>query len=639
VVSSTTLSDRRFGDGGPKAPFRTRRSWSAVLRRFPIPFLAIAGLAAGSALTYLLASPTLGRYAWLATLVVGGVPLVIQTVRRLINRQFASDVIATLAILGAIALDQAFAGVIIVLMQSGGEALDSYAFRRASSSLESLLQRAPRIARRRQGEAVTEIPVEEVVVGDHLVIPTGDVVPVDGLVHGRDALIDESTITGEPLPRRHEIGDTLLSGTLNVGPPFELRAARPSGESQYARIVELVRSAQERKPQIQRLADRYATWFTPLTLVVAAVGWWFTLNPEVALALLVVATPCPLIIATPIAVIGAVNRASDRGIVVKSGGAIEEIGRARVVMFDKTGTITSGQPEVERVVSLRGSFQPDQLILYAAALEQLSSHPLGGAIVRNARALARPVPVPSDVEEVPGAGVEGTVEGHRVLVGSSSLLRARLGSDPWAALEPALAGASTDGRMISYLAVDGAVAGAVLFADRMRSGVPEMVVRLHQIGVGQVTMLTGDSEANAKEIARLAQISDYHSELSPQGKVEQVGAYRRRFGSTVMVGDGVNDAAALAAASVGVAMGARGAGISTDAADVVLLVDDVTRVAEGITLGQRMVRIARQGIIFGLGASLVLMAIAALGQILPAVGAVLQEVIDVAVILNALRVR
>jgi heavy metal translocating P-type ATPase len=636
---------------GPASPLGTRAqesasagrsrigSWGRSIYRFPIPFAAASGLVVGSVLTYLAHAPTLGGYVWLATLLGGGIPLVLQTIRRLLKGQFSSDVIAMLAILGAIALDQAFAGVVIVIMQSGGEALESYAFHRASSSLDALLQRSPRSAHRRRGDAVDEIPAESVAIGDLLVVRTGDLLPVDGLVVDRETLIDDSTITGEPMPRRHPAGDTLLSGTVNVGPPFDLRALRRSQESQYAQIVELVRTAQERKPVIQRLADRYAVWFTPLALLVAAVGWYLTMNADTALAVLVVATPCPLIIATPIAVIGAVNRAAEEGIVVKSGGAIEEIGRAQVVIFDKTGTITSGQPEIETVVTFGGTHDPTELLRFAAGLELLSSHPLGAAVVRGAQASSVAVPRASEVAEIAGSGVEGVVAGHRVLVGSASLTRARLGIDPAADRISSQLPADTRGRMVSYVGVDGALAGAILFADRIRPGVPEMIARLGEIGVGHVVMLTGDSAANAQEIAKIAHVPEYSSELGPQAKVEQVRSYRSRYGSTVMVGDGVNDAAALAAASVGVAMGARGAGISAEAADVVLLVDDVTKVADGISLGQRMVGIARQGIVLGLGASIALMAIAASGFIAPAIGATLQEGIDVAVIVNALRVR
>lgn len=611
----------------------------SIVRRYPLPFVAIVGLLVGATLTYLLQQPGLGRWVWLGTLIIGGLPLVFQTARRVLRGEFASDVIAMLAILGALALDQAFAGVIIVLMQSSGEAIDSYAFHRASASLRELLKRAPRRARRRRGDAVEEIPVEAVAVGDRLVVRAGDMLPVDGTVASPESLIDEAAVTGEPLPKRRVAGERVLSGTINVGAPFDLLADRRAQESTYSRIVELVRSAQERKPPLQRLADRFAVWFTPLTLVVAVLGWLLTHAPQTALAVLVVATPCPLIIATPIAVIGAVNRAADRGLVVKSGGAIEEIGRARVVVFDKTGTLTAGRPEVRGVVSFDQSWSPGQLLRAAGALEQLSSHPLAAATVREARKVAPALPSPTDVVETGGAGIEGIVEGRRLLVGSASLVRRRSGLDLATELKQLGARHDPTGSLVAFVLVEGKPVGAILYADALRPGVPIMVDRLHTLGVEKVVLLTGDSSANAQAIAAEAHITEFTGELLPEGKVERIRAFRDQVGSTVMVGDGINDAAALASASVGVAMGARGAGISVEAADIVLLVDDVTRVPEGIALGQRMVGVARQGIYFGLGASLVLMAIAAGGFILPALGAIMQEVIDVLVIVNALRVR
>jgi len=610
-----------------------------IVRRYPLPFLAITGLLVGATLTYLLHHPVLGGWVWLGTLIVGGIPLVFQTLRRILRGEFASDIIAMLAIVGALGLDQAFAGVIIVLMQSSGEAIDSYAFHRATASLRGLLRRAPRQARRRRGEAVEEITVEEVAVGDRLVVLAGDMIPVDGEVTSPEALLDESAVTGEPLPRRRPAGEHVLSGSINVGTPFDMRADRRSGESTYSRIVELVRTAQDRKPPLQRLADRFAVWFTPLALAVAALGWLLTHSPQTALAVLVVATPCPLIIATPIAVIGAVNRAADRGLVVKSGGAIEEIGRAHVVVFDKTGTLTAGRPEVQKVVTFDPDWSAGEVLRIASALEQLSSHPLAAATIREAHKTTAALPMAAEVVETGGAGVEGIVEGHRVLVGSSSLVRRRLGVElaPLRARLPS--GHEAEGWLVAFVMVDGKPAGAILYADPLRPGVPAMVDRLHRLGVQQVVLLTGDSSANAKVTAEEAHITEFIGDLLPEGKVERIRDYRDRLGSTVMVGDGINDAAALASASVGVAMGARGSGISVDAADIVLLVDDVTRVPDGIELGQRMVLVARQGIYLGLGASIVLMAVAAGGFVLPALGAILQEIIDVLVILNALRVR
>ncbi|HZY71098.1 MAG TPA: heavy metal translocating P-type ATPase [Thermoplasmata archaeon] len=615
------------------------RGAGRVVRTYPLPFLALAGLAVGAVLTYAFHRPDAAAAVWLVTLVGGGAPLIVRTARHLRQGKLASDVIAALAIGAAAVLDQAFAGVVIVVMQSGGLALESYAFRQASSSLGALEQRAPRRALRRRGSEVEDVAVGAVRVGDTLLVRTGDVVPVDGRVVGSSALIDASVVTGEPLPRSCAPGTTVLSGSISLGAPFDLVAERESRQSQYAQIVELVRSAQGRKPPILRLADRYAAWFTPVVIGVALFAGAYTGSAVAVLAVLVVATPCPLIIATPIAVVGAVNRASDRGIVVKSGAAIEEAGRVRVVVFDKTGTITSGQPEVERIVPFPPKVDAAGLLGRAASLEQYSSHPLAAATVRAAQRDRVALVAASAVTEFPGSGLEGSIDGRTVLVGSASLLRQRLGRPIEAEQRLLRTRSELTARLVSYVAVDGRPEGAILYADRIREGVPEMMTRLRERGVEHLVILSGDSRANSEEAGRRAGVEDVRGELLPAEKVEAVRQLRERRGPTLMVGDGINDAAALAAASVGVAMGARGAGVSTEAADVVLLVDDVTRVVDVVTLGQRMVRVARQGIWFGLGASAVLMAIASLGRIVPAVGAVLQEVIDVAVIFNALRVR
>ncbi len=630
---------------------RPREPLGHLVLRYPIPFLALAGLAVGLLLLPVhrpelaglvwLGMPlpnTLSNWVWLGTLLVGGTPLVVATARRLWKGRFASDVIATLAIVAASVLVQPFAGVIIVLMQSGGEALESYAFHRASSSLEGLLERAPRTAQRHQGGRIEEVPVEEVRPGELLAVRTGDVLPVDGSVESEHATIDEAAVTGEPLPRSCTKGDRLLSGTVNLGPAFDLRALRTSGESQYARIVELVRSAQTSKPAIQRLADRYAVWFTPATLLLAAGAWYYTHSAITALAVLVVATPCPLILATPIAVIGAIDRASDRGIVVKSGAAIEQLGGARAVLFDKTGTITAGRPEVERIVPLGGQ-DPARVLRLAGALEQLSSHPLAASVAREAKSRDLELPQVERPREFPGAGIAGIVEGHRVMVGSRSLVASELGRPLEEERRLLEATGPMTGRLEAYVLVDQAPAGVLVFADRLRPEAKGLAARLRSLGVRHVGILTGDHLANAMTIAAEAGITEVAADLLPEQKVERVGETRRRFGTAVMVGDGINDAAALAAASVGIAMGAGGAGVSAEAADAVVLVDDVSRVADGIALGQRMLSVARQGIYLGLGASIVLMGLASIGEIPPAVGAILQEGIDVAVIFNALRVR
>lgn len=615
---------------------RASRVPLAWIAEYPIPIVAILGLGAGLLLSYLVRRPDLGQYVWFTTLVVGGLPLVVATVRRLLRREFASDVIASLAIVAAIALDQAFAGVIIVLMQGGGEAIENFAHRRATASLDRLVQRAPRWAYRYEASSLVRVGVDQVRPGDRLAVRRGDLVPVDGTVASERAVVDESAVTGEPLPRARARDAPLLSGTVNAGAAFDLVATRTSGQSQYARIVAMVRDAQTRKPAIQRLADRYAVWFTPTTVVVALLAAILGHSAVNGLAVLVVATPCPLILATPIAVLRAVDRASDRGIIAKSGATVEELGRAQVVLFDKTGTLTAGRPEVERVTSF-GTRTEDDVLRFAAALERYSSHPLADSVARRATGVR--LPEVTNHHEFPGAGVAGTVDGRRITFGSRGLCAsiANRPLDPeW---ELVRGGGAVDGRLVSFVLEDGVPIGALLFQDPLRPEVVGLADRLRQLGVREVGLLTGDGRRNADEVAARVGITAVESDLLPEQKVERVGDYRRRFGSTVMVGDGINDAAALAAASVGIAMGAQGAGVTAEAADAVLLVDDVGRVVDGISLGQRMLRIARQGILFGLGASLVLMGIASFGYIAPASGAIIQEALDVAVIFNALRVR
>jgi heavy metal translocating P-type ATPase len=622
------------GDGLPPRPSVGRRFVGSA-ETYPIPYLALGGLLVGLALEFAYHRPDLGSLAWLLTVVLGGIPLVAATVRRLLRREFASDIIASVAILAAIALDQPFAGVIIVLMQSGGEAIEQFAHRHATASLERLTQRAPRWAFRYRGSELDRIPVEEVRPGDRLAVRSGDVIPVDGRIAGPSALLDESAVTGEPLPRTKGSGATALSGTVNVGAAFDLEAIRPSRESQYARIVDLVRTAQTRKPAIQRLADRYATWFTPTTLVIALLAGIFDHDPVTGLAVLVVATPCPLILATPIAVLRGMDRASADGVIAKSGAALEEMSRAQVVLFDKTGTLTAGQPEVERVVAF-GEWPEAEVLRVAGALERFSSHPIAQAVLRRAGALA-PLGA-AQPREFPGSGISGSVDGHPVVVGSSGLCAGFAGRPLTAEMQAVASAGPTQGRLIAFVVRDGVPIGALLFADPVRPEVPGLAGTLRALGVAHVGLLTGDNRGNAEEVAEVAGITEVEAELLPEQKVARVGEFRRKYGSTIMVGDGINDAAALATASVGIAMGARGAGVTSEAADVVLLVDDLGRVADGVRLGQRMMRIARQGILVGLGTSLVLMGIASFGLIPPAEGAIVQEALDAAVILNALRV-
>jgi heavy metal translocating P-type ATPase len=565
---------------------------------------------------------------FLATLLIGGVPLVLQTLRGLVRGRFAADVVAMLAIVTAFLLHQYFAGAVIVLMQSGGEALEAYAMGRASQSLEALLARAPKIAHRVRGADVEDVPVDAVIVGDHLVIRPGDLVPVDAEVLEGTSTVDQSALTGEPLPLRAVAGTSLLSGSVNLEGALRVRALRPSAQSQYQQIVKLVERARQEKPPIQRLADRFAVWFTPLTLFMCGVAYLVTGTPESVLAVLVVATPCPLILATPVAVIAGISRAADIGVIVKHGRAIEQLGLARAVVFDKTGTLTLGRPSVSHIEVLDGVPIPEMLRL-AAAVEQLSSHHLGRAVVEASRERFPSLPRVTDFRETPGSGVSGRVDGRLVSVGSPRYLRDE---------GVPRADGSGDGTT-AYVAIDGRLAGTIEFADRIRHQVPALLQRLTVLGVTETVMLTGDREAPAQAIAAQAGIRTVRANLLPADKVAAVHELTQRYDTVLMVGDGINDAPALAAATVGVAMGAHGTAVSAEAADVVLLVDDIARVGDAIVISRRMRRIALQSIGVGLGVSGLLMVIASLGYITPAAGAVMQEALDAAVILNALRVR
>lgn len=595
-------------------------SVARALGRRPVALIAAAGLVTG-----LIAR---SEEVFLVTLLVGGTPLVFQTVRGMLHGRFASDIVAMLAIGTALVLGQYFAGAVIVLMQSGGEALEAYAMGRASASLEALLARAPTIAHRARGADVEDIPVDGVAVGDHLVVRPGDLVPVDAEVLEGTSSVDQSALTGEPLPLRAVAGTALLSGSVNLEGALRVRALRLSAQSQYQQIVRLVEQARQEKPPMQRLADRFAVWFTPLTLAMCGAAYLVTGSATSVLAVLVVATPCPLILAVPVAVIAGISRAADIGIIVKHGRAIEQLGLARAVVFDKTGTLTLGHPSVAHVEALDSLAAPELLWL-AAAVEQLSSHHLGRAVVDAARARSPALPPVTDFQEMPGRGVSGRVDGHLVSVGSPRYLRDA---------GVALADGAGDGTA-AFVAIDGRVAGTIEFADRIRHQVPALLQRLAVLGVTETVMLTGDWEAPAEAIAAQAGIRTVRANLLPGDKVAAVRELTHQYGNVVMVGDGINDAPALAAATVGVAMGAHGTAVSAEAADVVLLVDDIARVGDAMAISRRMRRIALQSIGVGLGVSFALMVVASLGHITPAAGAVMQEALDAAVILNALRVR
>ncbi|MEV7144130.1 heavy metal translocating P-type ATPase [Streptomyces tauricus] len=540
------------------------------------------------------------------------------------------DLIAVLALTGTLAVGEYLAGALIALMLATGRTLESAAQRRASRDLRALLERVPRTARRRVGTEIVPVPLAAVAVGDVLVVGPGEVVPVDGRVVGAPAVLDEAALTGEARTEERGPDQFIRSGVVNAGGAFALRASATEQDSTHAGIVRLARQAGAASAPVVRLADRYAAWFLPLSLAAAGLAWLISGSAVRAVAVLVVATPCPLLLAAPVAVVSGLSRASRLGVVIRDGGALENLGRARTLLLDKTGTVTSGRPQVLDVMAAP-DWNPAEVLRLAASLDQCSPHVLARAIVHAARTRGLRLTVPVDVSETPGTGASGVVCGRPTTVGR---LHPDADRSDW--VRSVDNRALLDGTAVAWLTVDGRAVGAVLLRDPLRHEAPRTVRRLRAAGIRRLVMLTGDRPEPAREIAAVLGLDDVRAELTPADKVAAVRA-ERDHSVTIMVGDGVNDAPALAAADIGVAMGAHGSTASSEAADIVLTTDRVERLADAVSISVRARRIAVQSALGGMLLSLAAMAAAAFGLLPPAVGALLQEGIDIVVILNALR--
>ncbi|HLA90625.1 MAG TPA: heavy metal translocating P-type ATPase [Gemmatimonadaceae bacterium] len=595
-----------------------------------LPLAATSALAAGALVA--LEQPAWAHWFWFAALVLTGLPVAWRTFRGILRGHFAADVVAMLAIVTAIALRQPIAGLVIVIMQTGGEMLERYAEGRASEAVRELEAAAPRLAHRARGDATEDVAAEAVVIGDILLVRPGEMVPCDGILIEGNSHVEVARLTGEPSPQHVIEGSIVRSGAVNVESAFRLRVTAPSRESLYAKIVELVRTAQAEKSPIQRLADRYAVWFTPVTLAACGIAWLAAGDPLRVLAVLVVATPCPLILATPVAIVGGINRAARHQIVVRTGGALEQIGAVDAAVFDKTGTLTIGYPEVSHVLPL-APFDERTLLALAAAVEHHSGHLLAITTVDAAESLGIAVPAAQSVVETPGNGVTGTAAGRRVSVGTLSYVAAQQPTASAALIELRESGRG----LRAYVAVDGTAAGVIAYADRTRDGLPAFFAELKALGVSRTLLLSGDHEQNVAALARDLGITEARGDLLPADKVQVVKGLLAEGHRVLMTGDGTNDAPALSAATVGIALAAHGGGITAESAGIVLLADDVTRVTTAIRIGRRATFIAKQSILAGLGLSSIAMVAAALGHIPPTIGALVQEAIDVAVILNALR--
>ena len=606
-------------------------SFERVLR-WALVSIAVAGLAAGI-LAYLAGRPDLADLCWtLATApVVAG--LAVSIVRDLLAGRFGVDAIALVSMSAALALGQPLAGAVVALMYSGGNVLEDIAVARAEHDLRSLVDRAPREAHRRVEGRIEEVPIGAIAVGDQLLVRAGEVVPVDGVVTSNAATIDESALTGEPIPVVKARGAAILSGSLNAGETFELTVSAAAGESTYAGIVRLVTAAQTAKAPFVRLADRYALIFLPVTLALAFVAWLISGDLIRSLAVLVAATPCPLILAAPVAFIAGVAQAARRGILVKGGGPLEALARAHTVLFDKTGTLTVGGARLLSI-EVAPDEMADEVLMLGASLEQASHHVVAKAIVEAGAGRGLSLKIPGQVSESMGSGLQGMIDGRLVAAGSRDMIFAGERVPPWASR--AIRRASWRSALVVFVAVEGRPIGALLLADELRSDTPRAIRLLREAGVVRMVMLTGDRAAAAHSIGAALDLDAVLADRVPADKVDAVRS-EQRLHPTVMVGDGINDAPALASADVGIALGARGASASSEAADVVILADRLDRVGEAIVIAQRARRIAIESIVAGMGLSILAMLAATFGWLMPVPAAIVQEVIDVAVILNALR--
>ena len=573
------------------------------------------------------------RILFVFALVILALPLWFGILDDIFHGKFGVDLIAGLAIVGAWWLGQSLAGLVVVLMLSGGQALEAYAMRKAQHELTKLLARAPRFALKKVGETYEKISIDFVVPGDEIMIKSGEIIPVDGIVLSGDSMIDESSITGESLPVEKTTGGLVVYGTENTTSVLIIRAEKNAAESRYAKIVALVKSAQESRAPIVRLADKYAVFFTGVTIVLGAIAYLAFHDPVRVLAVLVVATPCPLILATPIAIISGMSRAAKRGVIIKQGGALEVLSRVKTMLFDKTGTITVGTPTLISAKTFSGSVNVSQI---AASLDHGSSHILARSLEHYAQENKIALLPVSGFEEKFGEGVLGTVNGNKFFLGKYDYITTLHLNVP-EEVEVFRLKQKEENLMAVFLADEHSIIGALLFADTVRSDAQGMFQSLASRGVA-TAMLTGDHASTAQRIAQSVGITNIHADCEPEDKVRIVDEAVKNAGPVAMIGDGVNDAPALARADVGIAIAHHGDTASSDAADIVVLHGSLGRVIETYFIAQKTVAIARQGIFIGMGLSIIAMILAVFGFIQPLFGALLQEGIDVVVILGALRV-
>lgn len=562
------------------------------------------------------------RLAFMIIAITGGTLaflMFVEMIKTLRSGKYGVDILAITAIVATLLVNEYWASLMILIMLTGGESLEDYAQKKAGQELQSLLDNTPRTAHKLQGDQQLDVAVDTLEIGDHLVIKPGEIVPADGRVIMGESTFDEASLTGEAKPMSKKVGDELMSGSVNGDSSVKMVVEKRAEDSQYQLIIKLVEESKEKPARFVRLADRYAVPFTLIAYLIGGIAWWASGDPVRFAQVLVVASPCPLILAAPVALVAGMSRSSKSGIVVKTGTAVEKLAETKTIAFDKTGTITKGILEVTGVAPVQG-FSEAELLRVAASAEQGSAHILARSLVQ---AVPQLLPV-TDLKEISGQGITATVDGRQVKVGNARFID--------------VPEAKTDTTAI-YVAIDEKYAGTIYFSDTIRPEASKTIARLKAQGITDLLMVTGDGRTVAEAIAEEVGLTEVHARCLPQDKLTILTSIPKEKRPVTMVGDGVNDAPALTVADVGIAMGAHGSTAASESADVVILKDDLERVAEAVMISRETMKVAKQSVLIGIFVCVFLMLVASTGVIPALFGAMLQEVVDTVSILSALRAK
>ncbi|EOL47601.1 heavy metal translocating P-type ATPase [Enterococcus phoeniculicola] len=571
---------------------------------------------------FVLHQPT---WSYLLVAIVGGImafSMLIEMIKTLKSGKYGVDILAITAIVATLAVGEYWASLMVLIMLTGGDSLEDYAGRQASKELRALLNNSPQIAHKLVEHALVDIEVEQVQINDTLVVKPGEIVPVDGRVIEGESTFDESSLTGESAPVEKKMGDELMSGSINGDRSVKVRVDKLAADSQYQTIIKLVKESEAKPAEFVRMADRYAVPFTLIAYLIGGISWIITKDPVRFAEVLVVASPCPLILAAPIALVAGMSRSSRNGIVVKTGTTLEKLAQAKSFAFDKTGTITKGQLSIDQIVPV-AQFSEKEFLQYVASAEQDSSHILARSILNEAKGKVNFLPV-TNLEEVTGSGIKATINQKEIKIGRAEFA----GTIP-----------NDTSQTIIYVSLDNQYIGYMTFKDVVRTESKQTLSALKELGVQNLVMLTGDQQEIAEEIAHQVGITNVYAHCLPQDKISVLKNTKKEERPIVMVGDGVNDAPALAVADIGIAMGAHGSTAASESADAVILKDDLTRVSTAVKVAQDTMKIARQSVLIGIFICVGLMLVASTGVIPALLGAALQEVVDTVSILSALRAK